>query len=148
LEIARNRGLLADLLDPETRHLAASMSAGGEGQKQNGQIAGVDEPVGATCREQPVEHVARDSSLALALPGSGAGPDRQPDRRAKTGRMEQTLLPFPQRCSVPQFVSRRFTVDGACGPSVRSSKADRMSAAISAGIPCCGSLSRLAGSHK
>ncbi|MEO6380559.1 MAG: hypothetical protein ABIO35_00765, partial [Nitrobacter sp.] len=78
--------LVADLLHAGARHVAASSSARGERQEQDCQIQGIDKMVGTARREQPVEHAAGDGPLALALPRPGAGPDRQPERRTKTGR--------------------------------------------------------------
>ena len=101
MRIKRHRRFVAELLDPQPRHLAAPASAGGEGQEQDCQIAGIDEPVGPTGREQPVEDVAGDRPLALALARSDAGPDREPQRRAQTGRAERTLLPFPAMQGAP-----------------------------------------------
>jgi hypothetical protein len=53
-------------------------------------------------------------------------------------------FPFKPRhlVSVDQLDSRRRTVDGACGPSLRNSPWDFSAAATSAGMPCAGSVSR------
>jgi hypothetical protein len=99
--IERHIRLVADLLDPEPRHLAAPSSARGEGQEQNGQITGIDEAVRPACREQPVEHVARDGRLLLRWRGRTLA--RTASRRAaqRLGAWNGPSLPFPAMQRAP-----------------------------------------------
>ena len=118
LGIEQDRRFVAELLDPQPRHLAAPASAGGEREQQDGKIAGIGQPVGPAGSEQTVEDVAGDRPLALALPRPGARPDRQPECRAQTGRAERTLLPFPAMqgapaCEAPLDRRRRMRAGAA-----------------------------------
>lgn len=71
LRIKRDLRFVAELLDPQPRHLAAPASAGGEGEQQDGKIAGIGQPVGPAGSEQTVQDVAGERPLALALPRGG-----------------------------------------------------------------------------
>ena len=57
--------------------------------------------------------------------------NRIADRRL--GPANGPSSPF-QQCNAPQLASRRLTVDGACGPSLRSASVARRDAATSIGI--------------
>ena len=111
--IERHRRLIA--CDLSTRRRATSLrraAAGGEGQRQNSEIAGIGEPVRSAGRQQTIQDVTRQSALALALPR----PDmvaRTASRSAERRPGDEKGPPSPfQRCSVPQLDNRLFTVDG------------------------------------
>jgi hypothetical protein len=77
------------------------------------------------------------------------GEARTTKRRAerRLGAANGPSIPF-QRCGVLQLARCRLTVFGAWGPSERSKPSARKLSATSAGIPCLGSLPRLAGSQR
>jgi hypothetical protein len=72
--------------------------------------------------------------LLLALPRPDTGSHGEPQRGAQLGDAKGPSSPF-QRCSVPQLDNRRFTVDGAWGPSLRNSSACRSAASTNSGMP-------------
>jgi hypothetical protein len=109
---------------------------------------GIGEPIGRAGDDQPIQDVPGDGPLALALarPRRGARTaNRSADRRL--GAANGPSIPF-QRCNVLQLARRLLTVFGARGPSQRSKPSARKLSATSAGIPCRGSLERLAGSQR
>ena len=139
-----HRRLFAKLLDTQPRRLAAPPSARRKRDNQDRDVARGGQTGRRAGREQPVQHVARNPAPPLPMTGTNRRLNRQPQHRPQGRGGEWPLDPAPA-VQGGQLDSRRLTVAGACGPSLRKSRSSRRLSATFWGIPCFRWASRFAG---
>jgi hypothetical protein len=147
VRIEPRRRLIPQLLDAQPRHFAGPGPARRERQEEDCEVA-----ASASRSVAPVTISRFKTSRVTArllLRWRGLAEARTANRSAdrRLGAANGPSIPF-QRCNVLQLARRPLTVFGACGPSQRSKPSARKLSATSAGIPCRGSLERLAGSQR